>query len=299
MKFKIDTGTQINAIPEHMFKRLFKGVTVKPATQKLTTYGGELLAVKGTCSLLCKHKDNSMMLKFYIVDTKAPPILGMRASLDLSLIKLILAVTGEDKEPDTDSQSLLKEYADVFQGIGEFPGECNLHVDPSATPVVHPPRRVPIALRERLKQELDKMEASNIICRVTEPTKWVNTLVVVEKPQTGKLKVCLDPRDLNKAIQRPHYLLPTLDDVTTKLAGARYFSVLDARSGYWAIKLNTESSLLTTFNTPFGRYRFLRLVVISRKKAADTGSLLTHFICLALSLLTIHAWRKTLQPSFL
>ena len=100
VKFKIDTGAQINAIPEH--KRLFKGVTVKPATQKLTTYGEELLAVKGTCSLLCKHKDNSMMLKFYIVDTKAPPILGMRASLDLSLIKLILAVTGEDKEPDTD-----------------------------------------------------------------------------------------------------------------------------------------------------------------------------------------------------
>ena len=75
-----------------------------------------------------------------------------------------------------------------------------------------------------------------MICKVTEPTEWVNTLIVVEKPQTGKLRVCLDPRDLNKAIQRPHYPLPTLEDVTTKLARVKYFSVLNDRSGYWAIK---------------------------------------------------------------
>lgn len=58
---------------------------------------------------------------------------------------------------------------------------------------------------------------------------------------------------------RPHYPLPTLDDVTHKLAGAKFFSILDARSGYWAIKLSDESARLTTFNTIFGRYHFLRL----------------------------------------
>lgn len=84
-------------------------------------------------------------------------------------------------------------------------------------------------------------------------------MVVAEKPRTGKLRVCLDPRDLNKAINRPHYPLPILEDLTCKLVGAQYFSVLDARSGYWAIKLTEESSKLTTFNTVFGRYRFQRL----------------------------------------
>ncbi|CAI5673637.1 unnamed protein product [Oreochromis niloticus] len=102
------------------------------------------------------------------------------------------------------------------------------------------------------------MERNQIMCKVTD-ADWVNALVVVEKPKTGRLRVCLDPRPLNKAIQRPHYPLPTLADVTTKLAGAKYFSVLDIRSGYWAIKLSHESSLLTTFNTVFGRYCFLRL----------------------------------------
>uniref|UniRef100_A0A3P9LL44 Gypsy retrotransposon integrase-like protein 1 n=1 Tax=Oryzias latipes TaxID=8090 RepID=A0A3P9LL44_ORYLA len=153
----------------------------------------------------------------------------------------------------------MDEFKDVFTGIGLFPGECTIHLDPKATPVVHPPRRVPHALRSRLKKELENMEEQHIIVKVTEPTEWVNSMVVAEKPRTGKLRICLDPRDLNKAVKRPHYPLPTLDDITAKLAGARYFSVMDARSGYWAIKLTDESSKLTTFNTIFGRYRFLRL----------------------------------------
>lgn len=81
------------------------------------------------------------------------------------------------------------------------------------------------------------MERNGIITKVNEPTEWVNGLVVAEKPCTGKLRVCLDPRDLNKAIKRPHYPFPTLDDVTPQLAGAQHFSVMDARSGYWNIKL--------------------------------------------------------------
>lgn len=107
--------------------------------------------------------------------------------------------------------------------------------------------------------ELDSMEKNKIISKVTEPTEWVNALVVVKTTKTRKLRVCLDPRPLNKAIQRSHYPLTTLEDVTTKLTGARYFSVLDTKSDYWAIKLSTESFMLTTFNTVFGRYRFLRL----------------------------------------
>ena len=83
----------------------------------------------------------------------------------------------------------MAEYAEVFQGIGEFPGVCTFRVAPDATPVVCPPRRIPIALRSKLKDELDSMEKQNIICKVTEPTEWVNALVVVEKPKTGKLKI--------------------------------------------------------------------------------------------------------------
>ncbi|PIK51938.1 Transposon Ty3-I Gag-Pol polyprotein [Apostichopus japonicus] len=83
-------------------------------------------------------------------------------------------------------------------------------------------------------------------------------MVIVEK-SNGKLRICLDPKDLNKQVKREHYQLPTADELTSELAGAQYFSVLDANSGFWQIPLDDQSSDLCCFNTPFGRYKFLRL----------------------------------------
>ena len=117
---------------------------------------------------------------------------------------------------------------------------------------------MPFGLQDKLKEEFDSMESKQIICKVTEPTSWVNSLVCVEKPN-GKIRICLDPKALNDNIRRPHYPMRSIDAITAKLAGAKYFSVLDATKGYWSICLDQESSFLTTFNTPFGRYRYLRL----------------------------------------
>ena len=96
------------------------------------------------------------------------------------------------------------------------------------------------------------------MAKVAEPTDWVNSLVCVIKG-TGALRLCLDPKDLNQAIKRPHYFTPTLEDVLPKPNGAKCFSILDACSKYWNIRLYQESSLYTTLNSPFGRNRFLRL----------------------------------------
>ncbi len=254
IKFKLDTGSSANVIPLYEYTKLDMQCTLQQTSRPLYGYGGERLVLKGKCNLKCKHKDIEMVMTFYVVDTNAPPVLGLKGCIDFGLIKMVLSVTETQTEVP-----VLEEFADVFKGIGLFPGECTIHLDPHATPVVHPPRRIPLALRSRLKEELESMERQGVIVKVTEPTEWVNSMVVAEKPRTGQLRVCLDPRNLNKAIKRPHYPLPTLEDLTPKLAGAQYFSVLDARSGYWAIKLTEESSRLTTFNTVFGRYRFLRL----------------------------------------
>ncbi len=70
---------------------------------------------------------------------------------------------------------------------------------------------------------------------------------------------CLDPQDLNKAIQREHYPLPTIEEVATRLHGAKLFTTLDVRQRFWHVALDEESSLLITFNTPFGRYRWKRM----------------------------------------
>lgn len=97
-----------------------------------------------------------------------------------------------------------------------------------------------------------------VICKETEHTDWVSPIVIVPK-KDGKIRVCLHPIQLNKAIQREHYQLPTRDEIHAKFKAAHYFSKLDARTGFWQMKLDQNSSKLTCFNTPFGRYRFLRL----------------------------------------
>ena len=99
---------------------------------------------------------------------------------------------------------------------------------------------------------------NDIITKVHIPTPWVSSITYARK-KSGAIRICLDPKDLNKAIRRPHYTSRTLDEVNHLLCKAKVFSKLDARSGYWAVMLDDASSHLTTFNTHQGRYRFKRL----------------------------------------
>ena len=98
----------------------------------------------------------------------------------------------------------------------------------------------------------------NIIVTVHEPPEWVNSIVAIEKPD-GSLRLCLDPQDLNKAIKRPYYNLPTTEELLAQMSKAKYFTKLDASCAYWQIQLDYESSKLLTFNSPYDRFRFLRM----------------------------------------
>ena len=93
---------------------------------------------------------------------------------------------------------------------------------------------------------------------VDEPTDWVSNLVTATK-ESGDLRLCLDPKQLNKALKRGRYPLPIIDDVLPDLSRAKVFTKVDARNGYWHVQLDDESSKLTTLDTPFGRYRWKRL----------------------------------------
>ena len=113
-------------------------------------------------------------------------------------------------------------------------------------------------MRDEIKVELDEMTANGVIREVDEPTDWVSSIVYVRK-SNGRLRLCLDPKDLNKGIMRCHHKTPTSEELMHKLAGSKFFTKLDAKNGYWSVKLDSESQLLTTFNTPFRRYCFLRM----------------------------------------
>lgn len=155
--------------------------------------------------------------------------------------------------------SIVEEFSDVFSGIGCIDSEpYHITLEEGAKPVIHATRKVALPLHKDLKENLDELEKSKIIEKVNGPSDWVNAMVLVRKPN-GKLRICLDPKDLNKVIKREYCQIPTIEEITSQLAGASIFSTLDATQGFYQIPLDDSSANLCTFGTPFGRYRFLRL----------------------------------------
>lgn len=245
--FKLDTGADINVLAYERFKSLgYNDILIKfNKNVKLQSYSGDFIPIKGTCNLKWYYKNIPYELKFAISVNKCQSVLGLQACINLGLIKRIYSFN-------------LKEYDELFSGLGCLPGEYHIVYDKAVPPVICAPRKVPLGLRDKLQDELNRMVELNVIRKVTHPTPWVNSLVIVAK-KNGQLRICLDPRPLNRAIQRAHFHLPTVNELATKLQGAKYFSVLDANSGFWALKLDDASADLCTFSTPFGRYQYLRL----------------------------------------
>ena len=129
---------------------------------------------------------------------------------------------------------------------------------PDAEPILRLPKRLPVELKDSVKQELDRLVKAGVLAPVDEPTDWVDQMAIATK-KDGSLRICIDPRHLNLSLKREHYQLPVLDDILPDLAKAKVFSKVDLSHGYWHCTLDEESSLLTTFSTPFGRYRWTRL----------------------------------------
>ena len=196
---------------------------------RLVSYSGDKIPVVGSCQLQCKKHS----LEFFIVKTRQCPILSFQASKDLDLIKVVTSVAR--------TEDIVASFNVVFQGLGCLAEPYKIKIDHEIPPVVCPLKNQPVTLRERLKEELNNMERLGVIKKVEIPTDWVNSLVIVEKHKTKQLRICLDPRPLNKAIKREHFQLPTLEDITTRLAGAKLFSKLDAKNGYGQIPLEEES----------------------------------------------------------
>ena len=287
LKVKIDTGAQGNTLPVRMFREMCPGKVdlagvprrnaVKNRHVILTAYNGTKIPQYGAVQLQCRYNGHKRInTDFYIVDSEGPAILGLPSSLDHNLVTLHCKIKESNEEfrpseatcrsskPSDNSRNvntvgdLMAAYPKQFHKVGNFPGEYHIVLEEDSHPVIHAPCKCPIHLKDELKQELDDIEQRSVIKKMTEPTDWVSS-IVISRRKNGKLQICLDPKDLNKVIKRCHHKTPTLEEITHKFSGSRYYSKLDAKNGYWSVVLDEESSRLTTFNSPFGRYCFRRM----------------------------------------
>ena len=226
-------------------------------------YNEAVMYPVGKCKLKFTRDGSSHVLGFQVVDGDVRPLLSAESCQRLNFLKVLVkdslhhvdTVTPDSQYTPSTSKTVidvLTEYADIFEGLECLADPYHIEIDPTAQPVVHPPRKVPVTLREPLRLELKRMVEENILGPVSEATDWVSSMVIVVKP--NKLRICIDPKDLNRAIKQPHYPLPTVEEVATSLSKAKVFSVLDSKSGFWQVLLDEACIRLT-----FGRFRWLRM----------------------------------------
>ena len=325
-------------LPLKLYKELFPHVTRQDMLRsidhrvQLLAYNKKEIRQYGVCYLHVKCKNRVKLCKFYVVDSKFNPIIGVNSACHLGLLKFtepvfenwtdttpiksselnidVLCKTTRKLSPDKSlshdkdkslscdkvsnvtrklspdnslscdkvtklsnvsdvsdiPETLTREwiinhekYKHLFQGIGCF--KCNpvsIEMQEGSTPVRKPARKVPLALREKFKQEIDSMVKAGILTEVTpemSTPEWLNSFVIVKKPN-GNLRVCLDPTDLNKHIIRPICNMRTLEEIIDMLKGSAYFAVFDSTKSFFHVPLDCESKQLTAMLTPIGIYLY-------------------------------------------
>ena len=296
---KIDTGSGGNILPLCLFQQLHPKQTspdglpigLDPVQTKVTAYNGSPIPLyEVICGPILWQpstpgaQPHVVHSYWYITDAPGPALLGLPACEKLAVVQVNCAVkaTQPNRDPTgttltqaakatkppvarmlktkciKSTDDLMREFPDRFTGIGKFPGEYKIRLCPDAHLVIHAPRKCPIAFHPKVKEHLEKMEALGVITHIDQPTDWVSSFTYVQKANS-ELCLCLDPRDLNRAICHDHHKMPTVEDMAHEFANLHYFTKLDTCHGYWSIVLDEETSLLTTFNSPFGRYHFLHL----------------------------------------
>ena len=175
-------------------------------------------------------------------------------------------------------QDILDMYSDVFTGIGKFPGmPYKFQLKHNAKPTRHAPRKVPIHLQNAFHKEIRNLEQLGILEETKDVTEWVNSFVIVEKKvptdssksstdssnqgcsMYKKLRICLDPRDLNEALEREPYYTWSIEEIMGKFHGMTRFTIADFNKGYWMVELDPESRKYTTMALDIGRFQWTRL----------------------------------------
>lgn len=250
--FKIDTGADVTVIPVEVFEEIFNKdlPTLKDATRPLLGPGQVPLDVVGVTSLLLKRGEKQSEEDVYIIRNLHTALLGRPAIAKLELVARL---------DNIDMEILKTSYPKLCSGLGEVRQPYVIRLKPGASPFsLKTPRRIPLPLMSKVKEELSRMEILGVISRVEEPTDWCAGMVVVPK-KSGAVRICVDLSKLNESVRREKYILPSVEQTLGMLAGAQIFSKLDANMGFWQIPLSEDSARYTTFITPFGRYFFKRL----------------------------------------
>ncbi|CAC5363752.1 unnamed protein product [Mytilus coruscus] len=253
----IDTGSSINVIDEDTYNRMKRKPKLIATKTKVFAYGShQNLDFVGKFDTVIETRDKLTNATVYVSKGTSGNLLCYDTSLELQIIPQISRLSTGNKH-----ELLCEQYKDIFHGLGKLKDtQVKIHIDNTVKPIVQPHRRIPFHVRKQVEAKLERLGRLDIIERVHGPTPWVSPIVVAPKPKSpGEIRICVDMRLPNQAIQRERHITPTIDDLIVDLNGAKVFSKMDLLNGYHQLELTQESRNITTFTTHVGLRRYKRL----------------------------------------
>ena len=273
LRFQVDSGCSCNTIHITDLNKL-PPVSVNPSSVRLLDYSKAVIPTTGQTTLQCTRRGKSYEIVVQIITAEHyyAPLLGLADSTRMGIINYDVDTVNQ-LETAPSSPPPLGEltldyikltHPELFEGLGKLSEPFSLTLNPEVEPIQAAPHRYAAPKLPVIKEALDKLIQTGQLVRVNEPTPWISNMVVRERPATAtkpaKVRICLDPsQTINKAIIRPVYPIPTLEENIHRFNQAKIFSVFDIKDAFQTIELTKESSMLTTMHTPWGRYRWTRL----------------------------------------
>ena len=259
LSMEVDTGASVSIISLETFQTIQNGdaiLELKESDVRLQTYTGESIGTCGLTQVPVTHHGQTLSLPLTVTEGKGLTLLGRDWLEALRLDWRTIFTIGIN----TTLQSVLEEHSEVFRDeLGKLQGvEAKIYVEEGACPRFEKSRPVPFAIREKVEEELSRLQALGVIQPVRF-SDWAAPIVPVLKSD-GRVRICGDYKvTINRAARLEKYPIPRIEELFASFAGGKTFSKLDLSHAYLQVPLDETSRRLVTINTHKGLFEYQRL----------------------------------------
>lgn len=254
-KFEIDTGSKISAISKRFYDKHFPHLPIIDKLLTLRSYTGDVIETVGYIVVNVIYATKQAKLNLYVIEKGGPPLMGRTwiKQLQLSIVQCHSLT-----EENSMAESLKKEYPDVFaDGLGTFKSEFRLYLKDN-TPVFVKARPLPLALREPVERELERLQREGVVRKV-ERSDYGTPIVPVVKANGG-IRLCGDYKiTINPLLKDFHYPLPRIEDLFATLGGGEQYTKLDLSNAFQQCRLEKDSQPMTAITTHVGTFVYERV----------------------------------------
>lgn len=273
----VDTGSPRTLLNYDFYLKYFAAKhSLDSPSVPLVSYAGDKIPIVGSFWATVTYNDLSTKVCINVSE-KGVSLLGRDVINALQIISI--NNVSEDDSINCVPPDLLATFSELFSpGVGKIKGFVHrLHVRANAIPIQVKPRRLPFSIRSAVSDEIKRLEMEGIIEPINS-SEWISPLTVAWK-KSGKIRLCTDLREVNKALIVDAHLLPKIDELLTELQGAQYFAKIDLASAYHQLELTPDCRNLTAFVTPDnGLYRYTRVCFGLASAPAAFQKMMTQYV---------------------